>query len=362
LFGGGFRINDDRGNANLKPEIKKEWEIGLDLRFLRDALSLSMTYYQNHIDGLIFGVELSPSSGFDTEFANAGSMQNRGFELETTWDIYKKRNWNIGLYANFSTNNNKVTDLSGTETIDLTGASISSRAVKDHPLGVLFGTGSLTDDNGNLILDDNGFPQITPSPVILGDPNPDWRGGLGITINWKALALNVLFEHSQGGSYSPRTQWVLRRFGTTAETANRVTLDQDLVNYAGKVITAGSVVRGNVVDFGGGPVLLDESWYRTGIGGGFGDNQAYNFSIKNATFTRLRELSLSYTLNTQGFRNKTKLGGITFTATGRNLFLWDDVQGVDPEVNQTGVSNGFGLDYFTNPSTRSFLVSIAINY
>jgi hypothetical protein len=47
---------------------------------------------------------------------------------------------------------------------------------------------------------------------------------------------------------------------------------------------------------------------------------------------------------------------------GRNLFLWTAVKGIDPEVNQSGVDNGFGIEYFTNPSTRSFVFAIKINY
>ncbi|GAB4259995.1 MAG: SusC/RagA family TonB-linked outer membrane protein [Saprospiraceae bacterium] len=363
LFGGGFRLDDDKGNPDLEPEVKTEWEIGTDLRFFRDALSINMTYYQNNIDGILISVDLTPSSGFDTQYANAAEMENKGFEVEASYNILKGQDYGVDFYANWSTNKNKVLDLEGTETIDLTpGASVSSRAIVGQPLGVLYGTGSQTDDNGNFILDDNGFPQITSSPVVLGDPNPDWRAGAGINAHWKNLQFNVLFEHSQGGEFSPRTLWVLRRFGTVQETANRVTLTQDLVNYAGDVIPAGTTVRGNIEDFGAGPVLLDESWYRTGIGGGFGDNQAYNFSIFDATVTRLREISLGYSINSAAFRERTGLGSITLMATGRNLFTWDEIDGVDPEINQYGVSNGFGLDYFTNPTTRSFLFSLTINY
>ena len=363
FFGGGFRLDDDLGNPNLEPEIKTEWEIGLDLRFFRDKLSLNMSYYQNEIEDILFRLDLTPSFGYDTKYDNGGTMENKGFELEADYTIYNQNNWNIGLYANWSRNVNEVTRLKGTETIDLSpGASVSSRAIVGEQLGVLFGTSSQVDDNGNFILDANGFPQLTPSPIVLGDPNPDWRGGLGLRARWKNLALNVLFEHAQGGDFSPRTQWVLRRFGTTEETANRVTISQDLVNYNGDVIPAGTTVRGNVADFGGGPVLLDETWYRTGIGGGFGDNQAYNFSIVDATFTRLRELSLSYVINSQWLRERTKLSAVTFTATGRNLALWTDLVGVDPEVSQVGVGNALGLDYFTNPSTESFLFSVQITY
>ena len=79
-----------------------------------------------------------------------------------------------------------------------------------------------------LILDSNGFPQITSTAIVLGDPTPDWRGVLGLNARMGAISLNVLFEHSQGGDYSPRTQWVLRRFGTTQDTENEVTLATDL--------------------------------------------------------------------------------------------------------------------------------------
>ncbi len=362
LFGGGFRVDDDKGNANLRPEIKTEWELGIDTRLLQNKLTISATYYQNWIKDVLFYLDLSPSSGYDTQYDNGGKMSNQGFEARLEYTILNKEKWQLSTYTNFSQNKNKVLDLKGTESIDLTGSSLSSRAVVGYPLGVLVGTGSLTDADGHFILNENGFPQLTPSPVVLGDPNPDWRGSLGISASYKKITLGILLEHAHGGDYSPRTQWVLNRFGTTAETANRVTLSQDLMNYAGKLIPKGTTVRGNLKDFGGGTVLLDETWYRTGIGGGFGDNQAYNFSIKDATFTRLREVALSYTLDTPSFQEKSKLAAIKFTIAARNLFLWDKLQGIDPETNQTGVSNGFGLDYFTNPSTRSFLISMAVSY
>ena len=362
LFGGGFRLNDDLGNPDLKPEIKTEWEIGTDLRFFQDKLSFSATYYQNTIEDMLIWVGLSPTSGFDTQYANAASMENKGFEMDLDYDIIRERDFNVNAYVIWSTNKNLVTDLAGTASISLGYGSVDSKAVVGEPLGVHWGTSSQVDDNGDYILDANGFPQITSSPVKLGDPNPDWTGSFGVRANWKGLGMNVLFAHSRGGTYMPRTLWVLRRFGTTEETANQLTLTQDLVNYDGDVITAGTVVRGNIENFGGGDVLLDETWYRHGIGGGFGDNQAYNFGMYDATWTRLKELSLSYTLNSAKFREKTKLGSVVFTASGRNLFVWDDIPGVDSEINQGGVSNGFGLDYFTNPSTRSFLFTLSITY
>lgn len=362
LFGGGFRLDDDRGNPNLEPEIKTEWEIGADLRFFEDKLSLGLTYYNNNIDGIIINTDLTPSFGYDTQIANAAAMKNTGFEMDMTYQILRNGDWDVSTYGNWSTNRNEVTNLAGTETIDLSGASVSSRAIVGHPLGVLFGTGSQMNEDGSFILNDDGFPMLTTRPIILGDPNPIWRGGLGMRANYKGFNINALVEHSHGGAFSPRTLHVLNRFGTTQETANRETLSQDLVNYAGNTIPSGSTVRGTVKDFGGGPVLLDESWFRTGIGGGFGDNQAYNFSIYDATFTRFRELSIGYIIKSDALTEKTKLGSISLMASGRNIALWDNIPGIDPEINQTGVSNAIGLDYFTNPSTASYLLSITFTY
>jgi TonB-linked SusC/RagA family outer membrane protein len=362
-FGGGFRLDYNLGNPDLKPEIKTEWEIGADLRFFDDDLSLGITYYNNKIEDILLNVSLSPSSGFATQYGNFGAMENKGLEIDLGWKAIENEDLKVSASLNWSKNDNEVTDLFGTETINLSaGASVSSRAVVGYPLGVLFGTGSQTNPDGSYILDSNGFPQITPSPEVLGDPNPDWRGGLGIDVSYKKFNLNVVIEHSQGGDFSPRTLWVLRRFGTTQETANRTTLTQDLVNYAGNIIPSGTTVRGRVKDFGGGPVLLDETWYRTGIGGGFGDNQAYNFSLYDATFTKVRELSLSYTLDSPWLKDNIGLSNIIFTATARNLININNIPGIDPEVNQYGVGNALGLDYFTNPQTKSVLFKVAFNF
>lgn len=362
-FGGGFRVDNNGNDPELKPELKTEWEIGTDLRFFDDKLGISMTYYSNEIKDMLLSIATSPSSGIETQYTNAAVMENKGFEADLTYDLVDKGDWSLNLYSNFSKNNNKVLDLKGVESVDIgAGQSVSSRAVEGYPLGVLWGTSALKDDAGNYVLDDNGFPQISASEEIIGDPNPDWRGGLGFQARWKKVKLGVLFDHQQGGDFSFRTLFVLGRFGTTAETGVETTLSQDIVNYDGDVFLAGETVRGNIFNYGGGDVLRDEAWYRTGPGGGFGDGKIYEFAIYDATNTRLRELSLSYTIDGKAFTEKTKLGSIEIGVSGRNLIVWDDLEGIDPQVNQFGVGNSRGVDYFTNPSTKSFLINLKINY
>ena len=362
LFGGGFRLDNNLGNPDLKPEIKTEWEVGGDFRFLNDDLTFGFTYYNNKIEDILLDVTLSPSSGFATQYGNFGAMKNNGLEFDLGWNIVDKPDFSISSSVNWSTNNNEVTDLYGTDSIDLTGLSVSSRAIVGHPLGVLYGTGAQTNDDGSYKLNANGFPQITSSPIVLGDPNADWRAGISLDVRWKKLFFRTVVEHSQGGDFAPRTLYVLRRFGTTQETAGRVTLTQDLKNYKGSTIAAGTTVRGSIEDFGAGPVLLDETWYRTGIGGGLGDNQLYNLSIYDATFTKVREMSLSYNFDSPRIKQATGLSNILFSVSGRNLININKIPGIDPETNITGVGNGFGLDYFTNPQTKSFLFTVSFNY
>lgn len=365
-WGGGYRVDDDKGNPELKPEVKTETEFGVDFRFMDDKLSLSLTSYQNEITDMLISNALTPTSGYDTQYSNSASMENKGLEIDGSWSVMNQATTGLDLSFNWATNKNKVLSLSGTDVLNLGSGSVNSVARVGYPIGSLWGIGSQTVDgtvNGKFILDDNGFPQITPTKMILGDPNPDWRGTLGMTARLSNFTVNMLFEHSEGGEYSPRTLWVLRRFGTTKDTENEVTLTKDLKNVDGKVIPSGTTVRGFIKDFGGGDVLLDEAWFRHGIGGGFGDNQAYNFSIKDATFSRIRELSLSYLMKSDAITDMTGLNSLTFTATGRNLFAWyKDLVGVDPGVNVGGIQTGSGLEYFSNPVTKSFLFSVSANF
>jgi TonB-linked SusC/RagA family outer membrane protein len=361
FFGGGYRLDNSKGNEDLKPEIKTEWELGTDWRFLQNRLSVSLSYYNNRIDDILLNVGRTPSSGFTSQYANAGLMTNKGWETEFNLEFFKKGDLTLNIYGNANQNINKVVDLKGTPTIDLTGQSVSSRAVEGYPMGAIWGPRALRDAAGNFVLDANGYPQVDIQQGVLGDPNPRWRGGLGFSASYKKLDFNVLFETSQGGNISQGTKSVLYNFGTHAEVGNEVTLTKEMKNVAGRVYPVGSVVRGNIANYGAGDVILDEAWYTT-RGAGLGASAIREFFIGDATWTRLREMSLMYSLSGDWLKKTTKLSSIQLGVTGRNLFLWTPIVGFDPEVNQAGVNNGFGIEYFTNPSTRSVLFSLKINY
>ena len=207
-------------------------------------------------------------------------------------------------------------------------------------------------------MDANGFPTLDPTEGVLGDPNPDWIGGLGSVLSYKGLSLSVQFETSQGNEMWTGTEGVLKYFGIDPETANISVAPQDLQTYAGETIPAGTEFRGNIGNFGGGDVALDADWY-TAEGGGFGV-QSETF-IQDASWTRLRELTLAYQLPSKILKN-TGFTSAEISLTGRNLFLWTPIEGFDPDLNLTGATLGRGLDYFTNPSTKSYLFTVKIGF
>src|SRR5690606_30480581 len=144
----------------------------------------------------------------------------------------------------------------------------SSRAVEGEPLGVLWGGKWDRDANGNLILDENGFPQQALEEGVIGDPNPDWRGSLGSQFAWKGIGLSFLFETARGMDIWGGTKGVMYNFGTHTDVSNEQTAETDLTTYFGGTIPAGTTFRGNVEDFGAGDVALTQEWYTT-MGGGF---------------------------------------------------------------------------------------------
>ncbi len=161
-------------------------------------------------------------------------------------------------------------------------------------------------------------------------------------------------------------------YGTAAESAIETTV---AANQAGNIKTfdgftvatsprshvngdGSYTFRGTVANYGGGDVARDQAWYLN-TGGGFNVNGPY---VEDATWARLREVTLSYTIGSSAFRQATRLSSVTFSVTGRNIALWTDYKGIDPETNLTGANNGRGIDYFQNPNTRSLVFKLAINY
>jgi hypothetical protein len=84
--------------------------------------------------------------------------------------------------------------------------------------------------------------------------------------------------------------------------------------------------------------------------------------VEDGSWTRLRDISVGYTFNSDKFRRTTGINALNVTLTGRNLFIITDYRGNDPDTNLTGVAIARGIDYFNNPGTRSYLASVTIDF
>ncbi len=362
LYGNPFRQNDERGNPNLKEERKSEWEVGFDGRFFNDKITLSATYYQNKIVDGILNIPTVPSTGFGSELQNAATITNKGLEIDLTADIVRTKDFNFSLNASFTQNKNLVEDLAGSAYFILNGfTSTSSGIAESQPFGVIRSGAYERDATGNFVLNANGFPNADPEKKVgAGDPNPDFRAGLGTTMNYKNFSFTTLFETSQGNDVWNGTKGVLHFFGihpnTEGETVNNT--GSTIVNAAGTQIPNGATFRGYIEDFGNGPVAVDSEWWTTN-GGGFGD--VGEIFIEDGSWVKLREVTLSYAFEGD-LLERLSISNLSLSVSGRNLFTWTEIEGFDPENNLTGASRGRGLEYFSNPGTRSVLATLKFGF
>jgi TonB-linked SusC/RagA family outer membrane protein len=361
LYGGGYVRSTTAGNEFLKPERKTETEVGVDLRFFHDKVNFSATAYDNTTSDVILSITVPSETGFSTTNRNAAKLSNKGLELEGGADIVTIGSFNWNLSANFSMNRNKVVSLAGVEAYILPDSyQQNASLVEGKPFGVFYSTDFKKDDKGKYVLDDNGFPIAGTTNEIIGNPNPKWRGGLGSTFSFKGLSLYVLFDKVYGNDFYNGTRGALYNFGVHADQGvTTVAPAGGLKAWDGSVIPEGTKFQGYIKDFGAGPVAIDQAWWQ---GPGTAFNGPYKQFIENGGATRLREVTLSYSLSGAGFKQATKLSSIDFSLTGRNLVLWTKYTGTDPEVNITGAGLSRGQDWFTNPNTKSILFSIKITY
>lgn len=360
LYGNGaFVPSTARGNSSLKPERKKEFELGTDLRFLDNRLTFSGTYFQNVTENILLDLPIANSRGYDRIYGNAGEIRNHGWEFDLGYRLIDTEDiaWRVNLI--YTQVDNKVTDLAGIESVNLGGLdAVSSRAVEGLPLGVLWGSRILRDDAGNIVFDQNGFPEQDELEGVIGDPNPDWQGSFSTTVSYKNLSLTALFSTFQGADIYAGTKSVLYSLGRWGASAEETTSTQNLLDFDGNIIPMGTTFRGKVHDFGAGPVALTEAWY-TQDGGYFsgGNDELY---IEDGSWTRLKDLIISYRLSGP-WLNRVGIGSAELSLTGSNLFIWTKFEGNDPNTNLSGVSAARGVEYFNNPGIKSYVFTLILN-
>ncbi len=358
----GFATSGTKAQENIEPERVTEYEGGLDLAFMDSRIGVEITYYFAKTTDAIFTLPLPPSTGYTRQTLNAAQIENKGWELVFDANVINRKDFSWDLGFVWAANDNIVTSLPGAEYLSLGGfTSCQGVAWEGEPMGshrggdfVRFGNSAIVDGVNidtayptapadALYIDATGYPIKSGRVGLIGDPNPDWTGSIRSEFRlFNKVSISGLLDIKQGGQIWNGTRGALTTYGTSIGTINR----GEMHTFQGYGPGAGT------------SVVLDRTWY-AGIGGGFGG--CTRQFIDDGSYMKLREIAVSYNLQHE-FLNRLGLSSMDVRLSGRNLKTWTDYDGVDPETNLTGNTNLRGMDYFQNPQSRSFILTLRLNY
>ena len=357
-------------NANLKPERKKSWEVGLDLRFVNNRIGVDFTYYDSKTTDQIMAIQIPTSSGFGHSWINAGELSNKGTELTFFADIFKNPNgFNWRLTLNWAKNNNQVVSLYGDlESLQL-GRSWSGLAVQARPgetYGVIRGKGYVVDEeSGAYVVGDDGMPLVTQSNKDLGYVVPDWTGGMVNDFSWRGINLHVLIDGRHGGDFFSVTKMFGLYSGILEQTAQGTIRETGVVAGVNAlqqykfVHEDGSPLNPNLDDENNTDIVDAQSFYENFYG-------LKEESIIDGSFIKLREISLGYSIPRTFLSRQSVIQSfnIAFYIHNVALLYVDDSNDVkiDPETGYGNSTSQLGFEQYQLPPNRTMGLKLSINF
>lgn len=362
-YGDNLRVTNQSTlkNLNLKPERLNANEAGVEIWLLNDRIQADIAVYENISINQIIGRPISQTTGFSNKLENGGKVQTRGLEASISALLINNENFQWKLSTNYSTYRSKVVELPEgvdqfiTGRADFFGGSGGANSIfyiakEGGRVGDMYGTGFKKVD-GRTVYDANGLPVTDPTLRLLGNYNPDFSIGINNEFNYKGFILSALIDWRQGGIFASRT----KALGSTSGVLKETLVGREDGIVGDGVVNIGTDEAPNYVE------------NTTNISAYNYYNQYYSrgneeSSLYDASYIKLRQLSLYYTLNTAlsqriGFQS-IKLGFI-----GSNLLLITENPHVDPELNASqGRDIVYGVDDMSYPSTRSFGFSIKTQF
>ena len=351
---GGWGNDPTVGKAlNLEPEMTKSWEIGADLRFFRNRTRLDVAYYSTTVDNQIVTVRVSPAAGQILQTRNEGSVENYGIEATMAQDIFKTKDFDWTVTANFSLNRGKVKSLPDQiKQIDGTnyGGIYPTAFLGGSSTGIT-GKDYVRDPDGNIVCNEDGYPLVnTSKQLYIGNREPDFMLGVGSSFRYRDLSVGFLFDGRCGGD-------VVNITGSSLISNGQHHLLDKYRNrevvFKGVVQNADGTYSPNTT-----PIILDQTFINT-----YFYPVSSNF-IEDGSYIRLSYVTVGYDLSKLLVPN-CPVKGLNVTLTGRNLFLLTKYSGSDPQVTESGSSYGSGsggFDRYGVPKTRSFNISVKATF
>ena len=345
------------GGSTLRPEFTKSAEVGLNLGFFNNRLTLDATYFKTVSSSQILPVTLPGSTGYTSFYTNAGQLDNKGVELLATLSAVRSAagfTWDIS--ANYTRIRNKVVSIyPGVKSSTIPGSSFIGSVpsyVEGQPYGVILGQKKATAPDGQYLINGRtGLWATELSSQVTANPNVDWQGGITNNLGYKGVTLSFLIDAVVGGDILSFTQAAYKSAGVLKETG--VARDQPRV-IPGVIATTnpdGSIsYRPNNIQ-----VDAQSYWSNTSQG------LQSDLNIFDGTHYTLREVSLGYALPA-GLLTGTPFGSASFSLSGRNLFYYAPNANFFPEVNTQGAGNIRSLDLQGPPSVRSYGAYLRLSF
>ncbi|MCO6163787.1 SusC/RagA family TonB-linked outer membrane protein [Flavobacterium sp. NRK F7] len=335
--------------TSLKPELKSEFEIGTEWRLFNNRLGFEVSYYNSETKNQYLQViaPVGNSQGLTYYGFNAGNIKNKGIEAIITGGIVRKEKFSWDTTINFSKNTNQVNGIPAElgNRLNLTEAGVNSyrySLIEGRPFGVIEGINFKRDDQGRILLNDDGTFQRTDFEEV-GNANPDFMLGFSNSFKFGNFTANILLDGRFGGDVMSLTQAQNDAFGVS--------------KASGDARNAGGVPINGVRASDGVPVTsMDAQSYYTQVGGRAGISGEY---VYDATNVSVREISIGYTIGTKliPFFDKASVSLIA-----RNLFFIYKDAPFDPNIALSTGEGLQGVDIYGLPSTRSIGINLNVTF
>jgi TonB-linked SusC/RagA family outer membrane protein len=338
-------------NRLISPDLTWEktegYNVGLDFGFFNNRISGSADYYLSTTRDLLFDRRLSATSGVNSIRVNIGELQNTGIEFILNFNPVRTKDWNWDLGFNFSTNDNKITHLTGE---DLNDDGIEDDLVQNNYfIGKSIGTVFTYEQDGIYQLDDDIPSGYEPGSyrykdldgnglideqdrTFIGQREADFQFGITNNLTYKNFSFKFFISSIQGG-IAPNDPWAGAGgfYGLTTYVGNN---------------------RFDDIDYWS-PSNPNAEFNRANSNTGGVDFTPF----KDRSFVRLQDISVAYTIDKE-LLEKLKLVNLKFYVSGKNLATWTKWQGWDPEtVSGLGINTSTGL-----PVMKSYNVGLDITF